>query len=115
MKWAEVFKGAGWHMLVGFRDKEARADQRVRFGYEYPQGEWRDLGYYEARAAGYDKRRLDEWPLQVEMCHGEVCPAVLEGRAYRGLKAERMLREMRDLKGYETGMTAEDIAVRWPE
>lgn len=83
MKWVEIRKDKySWPVLVGFRSLADRGDQWIRFGYEYPEGDWRPMGYYEARKAGYDFRKLEAWPLEVEVCGGEKRPAILRREHY---------------------------------
>lgn len=92
MKYARIQKDAtSWPMLVGFPDTVTRSEQRIRFGYEFPEGTWDNMGYYEARMNGFGMRHwTDDKLKQVELCDGRVFPAILTNRTYKELaKAEK--------------------------
>lgn len=89
MTWVEIRKDPNaWPVLVGFKSLADRGDQWIRFGYEFPDGDWRPMGYYDARRAGYDFRRREDG-LMVEVCGGEMRPAILKSEFYKEVKKER--------------------------
>lgn len=107
MKYAIIDKGTNARILVGFKNLEERKEQEIRFGYEFPEGHFWPVDWKDARLLfGH---AIEDMSLRCELCDGKDFPALL---GY--LPA---ILSYRDLfyKGYETGMTAEDIAVRWPE
>lgn len=79
MKYAEIRKdGRSWEMLVGFPDIVTRAEQWMRYGYEYPNGTWENLSWADTRMRGWDVRRFKRCPIMVEMCNGQVYPAIVD-------------------------------------
>lgn len=92
MKYARIQKDEhAWPILVGFKNSVERAEQWIRFGYEFPQGVWENMGYYQARCSGYGMRHWNDGKAKtVELCDGRSFPAILRNDAYRALdKAER--------------------------
>lgn len=62
-----------WEALVLFPDTYERAEQELRFGYEYPDGTFRIVDYPEARR-GYDMTSIR---VPCEMCNGRTYPALI--------------------------------------
>lgn len=116
MKYAKVQKDRNsWIVLVAFDNKDDREEQRLRFFYEFPDGSFEPMGYYEARKE-FDIRKPS---LEIEMCAGRTYKATPGAKEYRAMRAaeiaERLKNYEKDLKHYERDMDAETIAIRWPE
>ena len=96
MKYAIVQKApSAWECLVRFSDSAERAEQAIRFEYEYPEGTFVPVREREARRAGFESCVFFADPvtcLPVEMCGGLVTDGILRRRGYRGLRAERLAR-----------------------
>lgn len=96
MKYARIQKDENaWPILVGFKNNVERAEQWIRFGYEYPDGTWENMEYYTARKNGYAMRHWkDGKAKRVELCDGRSFPAILTNRTYKELdKHEQELEE----------------------
>lgn len=73
-KYAKVTKGQGtWEILVLFPNIHDRAEQSIRFEYEFPGGKFEAVDYEEARR-GFD---MAARPVACEMCNGRTYPALI--------------------------------------
>lgn len=80
MTYAMIIKADGApEMLVGFPSKADRAEQFMRFGYEYPGGVFAPMDYREARHQfGFRSKR--DLQLTCELCAGQEYPAMVHKR-----------------------------------
>lgn len=77
MKYASIRKQPdGLDILVAFPDIVERAEQQLRYSYEFPEGTFVPMSYREARKA-YGSRQVYAMPFSCELCAGKAFPATV--------------------------------------
>lgn len=113
MKYAEVCKDQhAWTVLVRFKTTAERAEQQLRFSYEFPSGTFIPMTWKDCRKK-YDIRHYSDWTpkLEVELCGGRTFPAIVTAEGYTAMKVAEVLENFE--QGYEQGMSMDDFEWRW--
>lgn len=80
MKYARITKKRNSDMsfvvLVAFKNKQERDEQELRFGYEFPDGDFVPVDYDEARHE-FKFRSERDFNRRIELCDGKEFPAML--------------------------------------
>lgn len=85
MKYAKITKDDGaFVVLVAFPNKGTRAEQELRFSYEYPDGDFVPVDYDEARHE-FKFRSERDFNRRIELCDGKEFPAMLTKSTEQGI------------------------------